>query len=125
MALPLDCACRCALEPSRNLLQLCQTLVHAAPRARPARRAARLAAAHGDRFEAIKAKTSVVPFAAILDGRQELPADYWKEFARAPYALIAAGTLGAYAAHPYMQAGAALVKNTGLVPGGVLDSVLG
>ena len=82
---------------------------------------ARLAAAHGDRFEAIKAKTSVVPFAAILDGRQELPADYWKEFARAPYALIAAGTLGAYAAHPYMQAGAALVKNTGLVPGGILD----
>ena len=82
---------------------------------------ARLAAAHGDRFEAIKAKTSVVPFAAILDGRQEPPADYWKEFARAPYALIAAGTLGAYAAHPYMQAGAALVKNTGLVPGGILD----
>ena len=40
---------------------------------------------------------------------------------RAPYALIAVGTLGAYLAHPYMQAGAALVENTGLVKGGILD----
>ena len=63
----------------------------------------------------------VVPFAAILDGRQQLPSDYWKELVRAPYALIAVGTLGAYLAHPYMQAGAALVENTGLVKGGILD----
>ena len=40
----------------------------------------------------------------------------------------AAGTwgryyLGAYAAHPYMQAGAALVRNTGLVEGGILDGL--
>ena len=69
-------------------------------------------------------RTSVVPFAAIVDGRQQLPPDYWKEWARAPYALIAVGTLGAYAAHPYMQAGAALVRNTGLVQGGVLDGLL-
>ena len=41
----------------------------------------------------------------------------FSQMARCP----AAGTLGAYAAHPYMQAGAALVKNTGLVPGGILD----
>jgi zeta-carotene isomerase len=40
---------------------------------------------------------------------------------RAPYALIAAGTLGAYLAHPYMQAGANLVRRTGQVPGGCLD----
>jgi hypothetical protein len=66
-------------------------------------------------------RAQVVPFAAILDGRQTLPPDVWKEFARAPYALIAVGTLGAYAAHPYMQAGAALVRNVGLVPGGVFD----
>ena len=85
----------------------------------------RLADAHGDRFEAMKARTSVVPFAAILDGRAELPRDYWKELARAPYALIAAGTLGAYLAHPYMQAGAALVQNTGLHPGGILDPLFG
>jgi zeta-carotene isomerase len=38
-------------------------------------------------------------------GRQELPADYWKEYARLPYLVIAVGTLGAYLAHPFMQAG--------------------
>jgi zeta-carotene isomerase len=42
---------------------------------------------------------------------------------RAPYALIAVGTLGAYLAHPFMQAGAALVTNTGLVEGGLFDSL--
>ena len=60
-------------------------------------------------------------FATLLfQGRQQLPADYYKELIRAPYALIALGTLGAYFAHPYMQAGAALVRNTGLVQGGIL-----
>ena len=83
----------------------------------------RLLAEHGDDFEAVRERTSVTPFAAVLDGRQQLPPDYWKEWARAPYALIAVGTLGAYAAHPYMQAGAALVRNTGLVPGGILDGL--
>lgn len=79
----------------------------------------RLEAEHGDSFLKIKAVTSVVPFAAIVDGRQKLPPDYYKELLRAPYALITVGTLGAYFAHPYMQAGAALVKNTGWAPGGV------
>jgi zeta-carotene isomerase len=51
---------------------------------------------------------------------QVLPQDYWKELARAPYAAIAAGTLAAYVAHPFMQAGAALVRNSGLSQGGVL-----
>jgi zeta-carotene isomerase len=85
----------------------------------------RLLAEHGDDFEAVRERTSIVPFAAVLEGRQTLPPDYYKELVRAPYALIAVGTLGAYAAHPWMQAGAALVKNTGLVPGGLFDSVLG
>jgi len=80
----------------------------------------RLLDAHGDAFLTVQERTSVWPFAAVLDGRQTLPPDYYKEFLRAPYALIAAGTLGAYLAHPYMQAGAALVRNTGLVEGGVL-----
>ena len=70
-----------------------------------------------------RARTSIVPFAAIAEGRQTLPPDYYKELVRAPYALIALGTLGAYLAHPYMQAGAALVRNTGLVPGGILDGL--
>lgn len=68
----------------------------------------------------VKEKTSVLPFQAILEGRQVLPSDYYKELLRGPYFLIAAGTLGAYFAHPYMQAGAALAKNTGYVPGGIL-----
>ena len=78
---------------------------------------------HGEAFLKIKERTSIIPFQAILEGRQILPPDYYKELLRAPYALIAVGTLGAYFAHPYMQGGAALVKNTGLVPGGILDGL--
>jgi len=83
----------------------------------------RLLNEHGDAFLQIKERTSVVPFQAIVEGRQILPPDFYKELLRAPYALIAVGTLGAYAAHPYMQAGAALVKNTGLVEGGMLNGL--
>ena len=83
----------------------------------------RLLAEHGDRFLQIKDRTSVLPFKAILEGRQILPKDYYKELLRAPYALIAVGSVGAYFAHPYMQAGSALVKNTGLVEGGILDQL--
>ena len=46
------------------------------------------------------------PFAAILDGRQQLPDDYYKEFLRVPYAAVIAFTVGAYFAHPLMQQGA-------------------
>ncbi|KXZ44175.1 hypothetical protein GPECTOR_71g536 [Gonium pectorale] len=70
----------------------------------------RLKAKYGDAFEAVKARTSVIPFAAILDGRQQLPADYWKEFARAPYFAVTALTLGAYWAHPLMQAASFSLK---------------
>ena len=76
---------------------------------------------HGDAFLQIKERTSIIPFQAILEGRQVLPKDYYKELLRAPYVAIAIFTLGAYFAHPYMQGGAALVKNTGLVQGGILD----
>jgi zeta-carotene isomerase len=79
---------------------------------------------HGDNFLKVKERTSIIPFQAILEGRQKLPQDYYKELLRGPYLVIAIGTLGAYFAHPYMQAGSALVKNTGLVPGGILDGLL-
>lgn len=68
----------------------------------------------------VKERTSVIPFQAVLEGRQVLPKDYYKELLRGPYFVIAVGTLGAYLAHPYMQGGAALVRNTGWVPGGIL-----
>jgi len=74
---------------------------------------------HGDRrlenkdaqaFQAMKEKTSIMPFQAILEGRQQLPDDYYKEFLRGPYGLVVFGTLSAYYAHPYMMAGAAMLK---------------
>jgi zeta-carotene isomerase len=66
----------------------------------------RLRKKHGAAFEAVAARTSWLPFAAILDGRQILPPDYWREWVRAPYLTIGIVTLGAYVAHPWMQAGA-------------------
>ncbi|XP_022681016.1 15-cis-zeta-carotene isomerase, chloroplastic [Setaria italica] len=64
----------------------------------------RLASRYGEAFEVLKKRTSVVPFAAIVDGRQKLPKDYYKEFFRLPYFAITSLTLGAYLAHPLMQA---------------------
>ena len=68
----------------------------------------RLQQKHGEKFDLIKERTSVVPFAAILDGRQVLPSDYYKEFLRGPYLLIVGGTTLAYLAHPWFLAGASL-----------------
>jgi len=74
---------------------------------------------HGDRrleknnaqaYQYLKEKTSIIPFQAVLEGRQTLPDDYYKEFLRGPYALVVVGTLAAYYAHPWMMAGAALLK---------------
>jgi zeta-carotene isomerase len=42
-------------------------------------------------------------------GKQELPADYYKEFLRVPYLAILVGSIAAYYAHPFMQAGATLL----------------
>lgn len=70
----------------------------------------RLISRHGiEKFTYIQQQTSVIPFAAIIDGRQQLPSDYYKEFLRVPYAAVIVGTTVAYFAHPYMQAGAALL----------------
>ena len=64
----------------------------------------RLRRKYGDAFEkGLKQRTSIIPFAAILDGRQTLPKDYWKEFVRLPYAFLVPFCVGAYLAHPYMQ----------------------
>ncbi|XP_074320710.1 15-cis-zeta-carotene isomerase, chloroplastic [Silene latifolia] len=63
----------------------------------------RLALRYGEAFQIVKNRTSIIPFAAILDGRQSLPKDYYKEFIRLPYLAVTAVTLGAYFAHPLMQ----------------------
>jgi len=83
----------------------------------------RLYEEHGENFLKIKERTSIIPFQAVFEGRQILPDDYYKELLRPPYAVIAIGTLGAYFAHPYMQGGAALVRNTGLVQGGIFNMI--
>jgi zeta-carotene isomerase len=70
----------------------------------------RLRDKYGDKADAIRQMTSVVPFAAIIEGRQKLPDDYWRELLRPPYLAILVGTLGAYYAHPFMQAGSTLLK---------------
>ncbi|XP_077228054.1 15-cis-zeta-carotene isomerase [Tasmannia lanceolata] len=64
----------------------------------------RLTSRYGEAFDVVKSRTSVIPFAAILDGRQKLPKDYYKEFIRLPYLTITALTLGIYFAHPLMRA---------------------
>ncbi|XP_024399965.1 15-cis-zeta-carotene isomerase, chloroplastic isoform X1 [Physcomitrium patens] len=58
---------------------------------------------HGEAYNTLKERTSVFPFAAILDGRQKLPPDYYKEFLRVPYFVIAGLTLGAYWSQPFLQ----------------------
>lgn len=63
----------------------------------------RLSAKYGEAFELVKNRTSVTPFAAILEGRQKLPPDYYKEFLRLPYYVIVGFTIGAYVSHPLLQ----------------------
>lgn len=60
---------------------------------------------YGDAFLKVKEKTSIVPFAAIIEGRQKPPADWYKEFLRMPYVAVTGFTVGAYVFHPLMQAG--------------------
>ncbi|GMH48044.1 hypothetical protein TrVE_jg9892 [Triparma verrucosa] len=69
----------------------------------------RLSDKHGENFETIKSQTSVVPFQAVWERRQVLPDDYWREWCRLPYFFVVGGTVGAYFAHPYMMAGAAML----------------
>ena len=64
----------------------------------------------GEKYDIIEERTSIVPFAAILTGKQQLPENYFfGELVKVPYATVIAGTLAAYYAHPFMQAGSTLV----------------
>lgn len=69
----------------------------------------RLEFKYGESFKSFKQRTSIVPFQAIIEGRQDLPPDFYKEFLRGPYALVVVGTIAAYFAHPFMMGGAALL----------------
>ncbi|MEO0985636.1 MAG: NnrU family protein [Cyanobacteria bacterium J06639_14] len=54
-------------------------------------------ARYGDAFEAVKARTSVIPFLALLQGRQQLK---WQEFLRLAYVGVAIFVLGFWWVHP-------------------------
>ena len=64
----------------------------------------------GDNADKIFDQTSIIPFQAIINGKQKLPEDYYKEFLRLPYITVLIGSLIAYQLHPFMQAGATLLK---------------
>jgi uncharacterized membrane protein len=62
----------------------------------------RLTQRYGEAFAAVKARTSVIPFLAILDGRQTLE---FKEFLRPAYVGVAIFVLLFWFAHPlFIQA---------------------
>lgn len=52
---------------------------------------------YGEAFEAVKARTSVIPFLAFLQGRQQLK---WQEFLRPSYVGIVLFVLGFWWVHP-------------------------
>lgn len=55
--------------------------------------------AFGDEWFELEKRTSILPFAAVLDGKQNLEL---KEFLRPAYIGVVAFILGAYASHPYI-----------------------
>jgi uncharacterized membrane protein len=61
----------------------------------------RLLARYGDAFEVAKARTSVIPFLAILQGRQTLK---WEEFVRPAYLGVSVFILLLWWAHPLLIA---------------------
>ena len=76
----------------------------------------RLRARFGEAFEDLKASTSVVPFLAVLDGRQSLP---WREFVR-PAQLGIVIAVGVFWWAPrFIGTAAASVRNS------ALESLLG
>ena len=71
----------------------------------------RLKARFGEAFDELKASTSIVPFAAVLDGRQQLQ---WQEFVR-PAQLGIASAVGVFWwAHRCIPTAAELMRNSAL-----------
>ncbi|MGL5192135.1 MAG: NnrU family protein [Chroococcales cyanobacterium] len=60
----------------------------------------RMKARYGEAFDAVKARTSVIPFLAIAQGRQTLK---WEEFLRPAYLGVTVFTLGFWWAHPLLM----------------------
>ena len=60
----------------------------------------RLAQKYGEAFAKVKARTSVVPFLAMIDGRQTLK---WHEFMRPAYVGVAAFVMLLWWGHPWLM----------------------
>ena len=59
----------------------------------------RLLARYGEAFETVKARTSIIPFLAVIQGRQTLK---WQEFLRPAYLGVTAFVLLFWWAHPLL-----------------------
>lgn len=59
----------------------------------------RLAQRYGSAFEKVKARTSVIPFLAIIDGRQKIK---WQEYLRPAYFGVAAFVMLFWWGHPWL-----------------------
>lgn len=60
----------------------------------------------GAQADLLRERTSVVPFAAILSGKQQLPPNFWRdEMLRLPYVTILVGSVLAYLAHDQLRGG--------------------
>ena len=71
----------------------------------------RLKARFGEAFDELKASTSIVPFAAVLDGRQHLQ---WQEFVRPAQLGIAIAVGVFWWAHRFIPTAAGLMRNSAL-----------
>jgi uncharacterized membrane protein len=59
----------------------------------------RLRSRYGEAFDQLKARTSILPFVAIFQGRQSL---HWQEFVRPAYLGIVIFVIGLWGAHPWL-----------------------
>ncbi|PSO74690.1 MAG: hypothetical protein BRC41_03415 [Cyanobacteria bacterium QH_9_48_43] len=64
----------------------------------------RLEQRYGEAFTAVKARTSTIPFLAVVDGRQTLK---WQEFLRPAYLGVASFVMLLWWAHPWLIQGTA------------------
>ena len=60
----------------------------------------RLAARYGEAFDKVKARTSIIPFKAIIDGRQTLK---WQEYLRPAYIGVAVFVMIFWWGHPWLM----------------------
>ena len=60
----------------------------------------RLANKYGEAFEKVKARTSIIPFKAVIDGRQTLK---WQEFMRPAYVGVTAFVMLFWWGHPWLM----------------------